>query len=307
MLIVTIFCLFRFCFEDDNLKDISDDTAEELPPVKTLLQVQYEDCNEIISCKVIYSTVFSGCMGGGRAEFGRTGPNSIKDALSYLDQVKNRFANDPGIYNKFLDIMKEFKSQSIDTPGVINRVSQLFHGHPDLVLGFNAFLPPGYRIEVPKNGVAFLQSPFSAQVGPTSEVKPASAEPLSPVEFDSAISYVNKIKNRFLDHPEIYRAFLEILHTYQKEQLEVKESRGNRSSSGMTEDEVFSKVASLFKGQEDLLAEFGQFLPDAKRSLDDDTINKQNKKRPRPVLMQHMSPLLKVPHCSFEMAPSINL
>ncbi len=54
---------------------------------------------------------------------------------------------------------------SIDTPGVINRVSQLFHGHPDLVLGFNAFLPPGYRIEIPKNGVAFLQSPLSLQVG----------------------------------------------------------------------------------------------------------------------------------------------
>uniref|UniRef100_A0A672HW92 Paired amphipathic helix protein Sin3b n=1 Tax=Salarias fasciatus TaxID=181472 RepID=A0A672HW92_SALFA len=298
----------------------------------------------------------------------------VEDALSYLDQVKIRFANDPGIYNKFLDIMKEFKSQSIDTPGVINRVSQLFHGHPDLVLGFNAFLPPGYRIEVPKNGVAFLQSPFSTQVSPgqqgksqtspavatssgsasathsdpgsaqacevkgsssesissstsagppeppsrlslpltsrdsqnqatTSSVSPPASE-TSPVEFDSAISYVNKIKNRFLDHPEIYRAFLEILHTYQKEQLEVKESRGSRGSIGMTEDEVFSKVASLFKGQEDLLAEFGQFLPDAKRSLvrgkeqlkrpeDDDTITKQNKKRPRPVLLQHMSPLLK--------------
>jgi len=53
---------------------------------------------------------------------------------------------------------------SIDTPGVINRVSQLFHGHPDLVLGFNAFLPPGYRIEIPKNGMAFLQSPFPSQV-----------------------------------------------------------------------------------------------------------------------------------------------
>ena len=47
----------------------------------------------------------------------------------------------------------------------------------------------------------------------------------------------------------------------------MKESRGSRGSSEMTEDEVFSKVASLFKGQEDLLAEFGQFLPDAKRSL----------------------------------------
>uniref|UniRef100_A0A3Q2YRN3 Paired amphipathic helix protein Sin3b n=1 Tax=Hippocampus comes TaxID=109280 RepID=A0A3Q2YRN3_HIPCM len=254
----------------------------------------------------------------------RGGGGGSTYALSYLDQVKIRFANDPGIYNKFLDIMKEFKSQSIDTPGVINRVSQLFHGHPDLVLGFNAFLPPGYRIEVPKNGIAFLQSPFSTQSGSaeslssstsaagalenpsrlslplasresqnqtaSSSVSPPASE-TSPVEFDSAISYVNKIKNRFLDHPEIYRAFLEILHTYQVVLC-------LRTPPGMTEDEVFSKVASLFKGQEDLLAEFGQFLPDAKRSLvsrkeDDDLITKQNKKRPRPILLPHMSPLLK--------------
>ncbi|XP_056585636.1 paired amphipathic helix protein Sin3b isoform X2 [Triplophysa dalaica] len=303
----------------------------------------------------------------------------VEDALSYLDQVKIRFGNDPGIYNKFLDIMKEFKSQSIDTPGVINRVSQLFHGHPDLVLGFNAFLPPGYRIEIPKNGIAFLQSPFSVQVSPgpgrstgssvvsaassalaeagsaqneavtspesiasssgppeqssrlslplpsretqsqpaTTSVSPPTSEP-SPVEFDSAISYVNKIKNRFLDNPETYRAFLEILHTYQKEQLEVKENRG-RSTGGMTEDEVFSKVASLFKGQEDLLAEFGQFLPDAKRSLftggsltgkdhlkkvEEEEMNKQSKKRPRPMLMPHLTPLLKKMKYSCSKDPS---
>lgn len=36
---------------------------------------------------------------------------------------------------------------SIDTPGVINRVSGLFAGHPNLIQGFNTFLPPGYRIE----------------------------------------------------------------------------------------------------------------------------------------------------------------
>uniref|UniRef100_A0A671PU74 Paired amphipathic helix protein Sin3b n=1 Tax=Sinocyclocheilus anshuiensis TaxID=1608454 RepID=A0A671PU74_9TELE len=245
---------------------------------------------------------FGGCWWGRKRTM-------VEDALSYLDQVKIRFGNDPGIYNKFLDIMKEFKSQSIDTPGVINRVSQLFHGHPDLVLGFNAFLPPGYRIEIPKNGMAFLQSPLSSQSQSqpaTTSISPPTSEP-SPVEFDSAISYVNKIKNRFLDNPETYRAFLEILHTYQKEQLEVKESRG-RSTGGMTEDEVFSKVASLFKGQEDLLAEFGQFLPDAKRSLftggslpgkdnlkkaEDEEMNKQNKKRPRPMLLPHMTPLLK--------------
>ena len=35
----------------------------------------------------------------------------------------------------------------IDTPGVIDRVSELFAGHPELIQGFNTFLPPGYRIE----------------------------------------------------------------------------------------------------------------------------------------------------------------
>ena len=35
----------------------------------------------------------------------------------------------------------------IDTPGVIDRVSALFRGHPQLIQGFNTFLPPGYRIE----------------------------------------------------------------------------------------------------------------------------------------------------------------
>ena len=37
---------------------------------------------------------------------------------------------------------------SIDTPGVIGRVSNLFKGHPDLIVGFNTFLPPGFKIEV---------------------------------------------------------------------------------------------------------------------------------------------------------------
>ena len=71
----------------------------------------------------------------------------LNDALSYLDQVKVRFVHQPDVYNQFLDIMKDFKSQAIDTPGVIDRVSTLFTGHPELIQGFNTFLPPGYRIE----------------------------------------------------------------------------------------------------------------------------------------------------------------
>ena len=44
-------------------------------------------------------------------------------------------------------------SSSIDTPGVISRVSNLFKGHPDLIVGFNTFLPPGFKIEVHQNEI----------------------------------------------------------------------------------------------------------------------------------------------------------
>ncbi|OBZ68377.1 Paired amphipathic helix protein pst1 [Grifola frondosa] len=73
---------------------------------------------------------------------------NVTDALSYLDAVKMQFQDKPDVYNHFLDIMKDFKSQVIDTPGVIQRVSMLFHGNPYLIQGFNTFLPPGYRIEL---------------------------------------------------------------------------------------------------------------------------------------------------------------
>lgn len=33
-------------------------------------------------------------------------------ALGYLEKVKNRFGSQPAVYNNFLDIMKDFKSQA---------------------------------------------------------------------------------------------------------------------------------------------------------------------------------------------------
>lgn len=416
----------------------------------------------------------------------------VEDALSYLDQVKFKFGNQPQVYNDFLDIMKEFKSQSIDTPGVIARVSDLFKGHPELIVGFNTFLPPGYKIEVQQNdqGFAFqvsvsIPSPTASTTtvvhtpgGPISTTThgttttlitpigppgsgaggsniavvapivqqstpqsvpqgvspvgvPTSTPPLQPgqpvpmgkpvtiisssaplvghhqaplvpssnhsgpgmttgpstvpvllsnstgnpvtvasgtvphhgsapihhsypqpsvapaappqgstvphgvnsvsstsgaqtsvqshhnahpihaphhlssgtnlhhagmaqavsqahqavsqglphgetiphstqsqpVEFNHAINYVNKIKNRFQGQPDKYKRFLEILHTYQKEQRNLKEGSTLSGNTGagkhLTEAEVYSQVAKLFENQEDLLAEFGQFLPDA--------------------------------------------
>ena len=44
--------------------------------------------------------------------------------------------------------MKNFKAHEIDTPGVIMRVSDLFRGYNNLILGFNTFLPDGFKISI---------------------------------------------------------------------------------------------------------------------------------------------------------------
>ena len=51
----------------------------------------------------------------------------VEDALLYLDQVKCECSE--YVYNDFLEIMKNFKNQSISTPGVIERVKNLFKGN----------------------------------------------------------------------------------------------------------------------------------------------------------------------------------
>ena len=80
----------------------------------------------------------------------------VEDALLYLDQVKLVFGDRPRIYNQFLEIMKNFKAQEVDTVGVINSVRKLFHGYNSLILGFNTFLPEGYKIELRDSEPVFL-------------------------------------------------------------------------------------------------------------------------------------------------------
>ena len=109
-----------------------------------------------------------------------------------------------------------FASFSIDTPGVIRRVSDLFRGHDSLTLGFSVFLPPGYKIELsssppPAAGAAVsATAPYASSCAPSSggEAAPASKEMRAPThqappsasgpaELDHAISYVTKVKRRF--------------------------------------------------------------------------------------------------------------
>ncbi|XP_057529106.1 paired amphipathic helix protein Sin3-like 3 isoform X2 [Amaranthus tricolor] len=166
-------------------------------------------------------------VGGGGS--GAAAPQRLttNDALAYLKAVKEMFQDKKEKYEEFLEVMKDFKAQRIDTTGVIARVKELFKGHRNLILGFNTFLPKGYEITLPPE-----------------DDPPAK----KPVEFEEAISFVNKIKARFQGDDRVYKSFLDILNMYRKE---------NKTIS-----EVYQEVATLFQDHRDLLEEFAHFLPD---------------------------------------------
>jgi len=50
-------------------------------------------------------------LNGAGASVGGGRPLNVTDALTYLDAVKNKFSDQPDVYNHFLDIMKEFKNE----------------------------------------------------------------------------------------------------------------------------------------------------------------------------------------------------
>jgi hypothetical protein len=126
----------------------------------------------------------------------------VEDAFLYLDQVKAEFGDRPHLHNEFLDIMKTFNSQIDDTPGIIRRVSNLFQGNRKLLLGFNTFLPEGYKIELPLDGdgppVAVYCAPGSTVMhvlsssgpGPALKFNTKTASPL-PCTTDTSKSNPN--------------------------------------------------------------------------------------------------------------------
>jgi paired amphipathic helix protein Sin3a len=145
--------------------------------------------------------------------------------------------------------------------------------------------PHHHQHHAPPNAATIPPSHLPTSSSRATVDESANAGKRSPVEFNHAINYVNKIKNRFSGDPETYKQFLEILQTYQKEQKPIQE--------------VYAQVQVLFNGANDLLAEFKQFLPDTtettttavneKRRNESSTVNHRHSKRSKTKNQDDMS------------------
>ncbi|KAH8116132.1 hypothetical protein DFH11DRAFT_1263530 [Phellopilus nigrolimitatus] len=184
-------------------------------------------------------------------------PLNVGVALSYLDSVKRQFSDQPGVYNRFMDIMRDFKDQTIDTPGVIQRVSSLFSSCPSLIEGFNTFLPAGYRIECTVDAhdtnIITATTPNgtiiqSQNVDPTVWLlEDTCSLPFTLEELKPAMEYVTKIKQHFAGRADLYQEFIDILGLYKR--------------SPVDQDQLAARTARLFRDAPDLFSGLQHFMP----------------------------------------------
>ena len=87
-----------------------------LPPVASVLQAPYSNTSAAPAAPPQATSSIPGGMTPAEATAASAAsqyrPLNVKDALSYLDQVKMQFGDQPEVYNRFLDIMKDFKSNA---------------------------------------------------------------------------------------------------------------------------------------------------------------------------------------------------
>ncbi|VDO65515.1 unnamed protein product [Heligmosomoides polygyrus] len=254
----------------------------------------------------MYNTCGSGGSGGSlydQYDINAQGMNQnrvklqVEDALSYLDQVKTQFADQPNVYTQFLDIMKDFKSQAIDTPGVITRVSRLFHGRSALIMGFNTFLPPGFEVQVVGSKITITEPSGNKQVilnnpeaervsteekSPVEDVPQSSHQPLVEQTDESAqgtptpaalapsastplINSSSQDINEAISYVNRIKARFASKPIVYKKFLDILHSYqrtvDQQTRTPQREKAVLEAVTALFGEEPDLLEEFRHFLP----------------------------------------------
>ncbi|KAG8920395.1 hypothetical protein FRC01_000789 [Tulasnella sp. 417] len=166
----------------------------------------------------------------------------VTDALSYLDMVKTQFQGEPEVYNQFLDLMKDFKNQTVDTPGVMERVSKLFSRYPSLIQGFKIFLP-----QSPKTSWADDEEVIEPSIINPHETHSSAHSPRESAWVIDAVLYFEMVKIEFEEQPVVYDQFMGLIRDYKNQAL---------STAAFAE-----RVSALFRGHRALMVGLKIFLP----------------------------------------------
>lgn len=175
----------------------------------------------------------------------------LEDAKMYINKVKLAYADNPHIYDTFLSIAKSYKSNQIDTIGVIVHVTQLFQGNKTLLLGLNNFLPKnGYEIMVSEHDRAVsFRTPSRSKFTRIPMVK-LEEEEFTRQEDNGFTTPIDPPSHDGPTHQEKYEEHtLNPIHTIPKRPKERVAQKGKHSNMIMTEQHQRSGKGMRMKMQ----------------------------------------------------------
>lgn len=181
--------------------------------------------------------------------------HSERGSTSFIKLVKDTFQHDPAVYKKFVHIVSQIQFADTDKLELVKQVILLFDGYPHLILGFNAFLPSDYFIEIQNDVVIIKIFQSAGNLAHTDTGHVRSYDPSSrqlkvssslSCERD-AMSYIQQVKKMYADEPHTYKKFREILKDYHSKKVE--------------EVETIRRIVSLFHKYPYLIEGFSAFLP----------------------------------------------
>lgn len=99
----------------------------------------------------------------GAGSYGSTGVE-VGDTVAYVLEVKRALGKRPDDYRQFVDVLRRCNEQQRrstdgDVQSAIRDVVSLLRTRPQLVLGFNEFVPRGYRVKVFDSSTYIIESP----------------------------------------------------------------------------------------------------------------------------------------------------
>ncbi|CAL1297521.1 unnamed protein product [Larinioides sclopetarius] len=230
---------------------------------------------------------------------------TIPNALAYLEIAKTQLSEPE--FKEFMFLMNQANNENNNVIHVLAKISNLLQDYPDLIQGFGMFLPPDLNLQLQTGGLSLFNkinsededvSPVKYEDEETSTSSPradtmeissketdlilhqkadSSLEKRNPVllkEVDDKYAklFLGKVKERFVDDPQVFERFLELLDS-------VRNTSGGAQNN--IESGIFQEVGALFQDHEDLIEEFKTFVPHASHESQDDDAMDASEKEPK--------------------------
>lgn len=174
------------------------------------------------------------------------------DAVLYIKLVQSRTTHDPELFNQFLDVLRQFREEGMSNMRQIaERVVTILQGYPDLVIGFNTFLPEGYGIALnmanPSQPYVIIEPPPASNYSyHMPYFNPASSSKLN---MHDALSFLSQVRTctQAGRKPGLYKKFKAMI--LKNKSLPITQRR----------DLLLKDVEALFKAFPDLFDSFKRF------------------------------------------------